>query len=593
MNPHLFHQYICELGQYMYSFTPISAMSTKRRKCVNDPDIFCYICGRYTLADQRRSVTDFVKRAYLGFFEVKLGDQDKDWAPHIVCRTCVTDLTQWSQGGRHHPQFAIPMVWREPTNHHDDCYFCSVNVKGHSKKTIKNISYPSLHSAIRPVPHSEELPVKVFTELPSLDEDVEVEDIDTADTDRADSDTDFEAPFSSEKMESFNQSELSDLCRDLHLSKEGSELLGSRLKEKNLLDSETKITFYRTREKDFRQYFKTECEVVYCHSVQALLLALGVVNYVANEWRLFIDASKRSLKAVLLHNTNKYASVPLAHTTHLKETYENIKTVLRLIKYHSHNWIICVDLKMVCFLLGQQPGFTKYPCFLCWWDSRDRARHWTQKDWPERESLDTSDQNIIHPQLVDRDRIVFPPLHLKLGYMKQFVKALNKDGSCFQYICKKFKGISIEKLKNGVFEGPDIRTLIKDANFVSSMNETEKAAWESFVLVVQNFLGNKRADNYKELIKNMLDSYQALGCLMNIKLHYINSHLDMFPENLGDVSDEQGERFHQDIKVMEERYQGRWDINMMADHCWNIKRDCPEAQHSRKSKTRAFLPQYK
>ena len=140
----------------------------------------------------------YLKRAYLGFFEVKLGDQDKDWAPHIVCRTCVTDLTQWSQGGRHHPQFAIPMVWREPTNHHDDCYFCSVNVKGHSKKTIKNISYPSLHSAIRPVPHSEELPVKVFTELPSLDEDVEVEDIDTADTDRADSDTDFEAPFSSE-----------------------------------------------------------------------------------------------------------------------------------------------------------------------------------------------------------------------------------------------------------------------------------------------------------------------------------------------------------------------------------------------------------
>jgi hypothetical protein len=49
------------------------------------------------------------------------------------------------------------------------------------------------------------------------------------------------------------------------------------------------------------------------------------------------------------------------------------------------------------------------------------------------------------------------------------------------------------------------------------------------------------------------------------------SHLDYFPENLGAVSEEQGEIFHQDIKEMEQRYQGRWDVNMMADYCkWHI-----------------------
>ena len=41
---------------------------------------------------------------------------------------------------------------------------------------------------------------------------------------------------------------------------------------------------------------------------------------------------------------------------------------------------------------------------------------------------------------------------------------------------------------------------------------------------------------------------------MSIKVHCLHSHLDRFPENLGDFSEEQGERFHQDIKVMEERY---------------------------------------
>jgi len=40
--------------------------------------------------------------------------------------------------------------------------------------------------------------------------------------------------------------------------------------------------------------------------------------------------------------------------------------------------------------------------------------------------------------------------------MKQFVKALNKDGNCFEYICTEFPGSTIEKLKAGIFDGPQI-----------------------------------------------------------------------------------------------------------------------------------------
>ncbi|EFN67383.1 hypothetical protein EAG_04435, partial [Camponotus floridanus] len=60
---------------------------------------------------------------------------------------------------------------------------------------------------------------------------------------------------------------------------------------------------------------------------------------------------------------------------------------------------------------------------------------------------------------------------------------------------------------------------------------------------------------------------------MSYKLHFLHNHLDAFPENCGDYSEEQGERFHQDIQVMEKRYQGRWDISMVADYCWMLKRD--------------------
>ena len=48
----------------------------------------------------------------------------------------------------------------------------------------------------------------------------------------------------------------------------------------------------------------------------------------------------------------------------------------------------------------------------------------------------------------------------------------------------------------------------------------------------------------------------------------MDSHVEYFPENLEAYSEEQGERFHQDIKVMEELCQGRWDGNIMADYCW-------------------------
>ena len=69
----------------------------------------------------------------------------------------------------------------------------------------------------------------------------------------------------------------------------------------------------------------------------------------------------------------------------------------------------------------------KYPCFLCYWDSRDKANHWTKKDWLLRDRLNAGKKNVIAEKLVPRDKIVFPLLLIKLGLMKQFVKALYKD----------------------------------------------------------------------------------------------------------------------------------------------------------------------
>ncbi|PNF16264.1 hypothetical protein B7P43_G11641 [Cryptotermes secundus] len=65
----------------------------------------------------------------------------------------------------------------------------------------------------------------------------------------------------------------------------------------------------------------------------------------------------------------------------------------------------------------------------------------------------------------------------------------------------------------------------------------------------------------------MLAAYKAQGCKMSLKVHFLHSHVD----NLGAYSEEQGERFHQDVRDIERRYQGRWNANWLADCCWMIK----------------------
>ena len=117
---------------------------------------------------------------------------------------------------------------------------------------------------------------------------------------------------------------------------------------------------------------------------------------------------------------------------------------------------------MVSFLLGQQKGCTKFPCFLCMWDSQDHENHWTQKEWPKGDTLKAGIPNVIHEPIVSRGKIICPPLHIKLGLMKQFVKALHLDCECFQHILRTFPGLFYEKIKAGVFDGPQIRTLVRD-----------------------------------------------------------------------------------------------------------------------------------
>ena len=165
-----------------------------------------------------------MKKAYLAYFGVKFGDQDKNWAPHQVCRTCDEILRKWTKQKQQTIGFAVPMVWREQTNHVDDCYFCMTNVGGFSSKSKGNIKYPNLPSANRPILHSAELPPPLFTSLPEV-----VDEPESSTTEESFLEDDCYEPLADYRSPILiTQAFLNDLVRDLNLPKESAELLGSR-----------------------------------------------------------------------------------------------------------------------------------------------------------------------------------------------------------------------------------------------------------------------------------------------------------------------------------------------------------------------------
>ena len=274
-------------------------MASARRSCRNKPDVFCYICGEYTIAPYRKPVTSFITRAYHAYFGIKLADQDKASAPHVVCKACTETLREWTNGKRS-LNFEIPMVWREPTNHVIDCYFCTVDVTGINRKNLGSLKYPDLQSVRRPVVHCDEIPVTIFGELPDIC------DKDASSVEGHEDEE--EAVLEDDAPHPFSQKVLNDLVCDLSLSTDSAELLASRLKEKNSSQAVFASASSATDIKNtsgFSLQWKTRCTIqilrsfcssLECHSKNP---KIGDCSLTVDHWNVFCDTTATSLPLYL------------------------------------------------------------------------------------------------------------------------------------------------------------------------------------------------------------------------------------------------------------------------------------------------------
>ena len=130
---------------------------------------------------------------------------------------------------------------------------------------------------------------------------------------------------------------MNDNVRGLNLAKKQAKLLGYRLKGWNTLRKDDKACFYRGHHEELKDFFSKENGVVLCNDVCSVMEVLGHESN-PDQWRLFIDSSKVSLKVALLHNGNRFSSFPLVHAANMKERYESMKLLLEKFKYDEFKW---------------------------------------------------------------------------------------------------------------------------------------------------------------------------------------------------------------------------------------------------------------
>ena len=197
--------------------------------------------------------------------------------------------------------------------------------KRHTGKNAPEIVYADIPSSIAPVLHCPELSISTpqKRDHPS-----------SGDSSKSDSEEDIGDPDNGftdaveERRPYFpNQKDISDLIRDLGLTKSNAELLTSRFKQRNLLDESMQVTHQRKHHQTFSNFLSRQDGLCFCNNVAGLFEAIGITCN-PSESCIFIDSSSRSLKAVLFHNGNNYPSLPIAHSVHLREDYISVKMLL-------------------------------------------------------------------------------------------------------------------------------------------------------------------------------------------------------------------------------------------------------------------------
>lgn len=130
------------------------------------------------------------------------------------------------------------------------------------------------------------------------------------------------------------------------------------------------------------------------------------------------------------------------------------------------------------------------------------------------------------------------------------MKALNLKSVAFKYLFEFFPKLSEAKIRGGILVGPQIKKALESTEY-SMFSRIEIFARNCFIAVVKGFLSNHKAENYKQIVQDLLKTIGVIGFRMSPKLHMLDIHLKKFKNKIDAYIEDQGERFQHDVKGIE------------------------------------------
>lgn len=125
--------------------------------------------------------------------------------------------------------------------------------------------------------------------------------------------------------------------------------------------------------------------------------------------------------------------------------------------------------------------------------------------------------------------------------------------------------------------GPDLRALWNDENmqeFIDTMQHSHATAFIALKDFVDGVFGKNRVarNEIATLVKQLLHKFSVINATMNLKLHFLHRHLDVFLDKLPVDLDAQGEEFHLVCERMEKQWCEGYGTKkldaMLGDECW-------------------------
>ena len=131
--------------------------------------------------------------------------------------------------------------------------------------------------------------------------------------------------------------------------------------------------------------------------------------------------------------------------------------------------------------------------------------------------------------------------------------------------------LSNAKLTAGIFVGPDIRKLEANEAFLNALSEDERKCFDQIMTVVRQVLTpcNVSIELKKAAVDSMIKSLVKCGCNYSPKMHCVHCHFDEIFNRQFSVSDEHGERIHQTMRLIEERFIGKCQKSMLCEYIWS------------------------